>query len=746
MKMGKFNKRRTPPKVGFRDTLQYAHRGSFFIVNGLRYNGVTGEVLPTSEQQFGAFDATGREDVMPVGGLPVGGDGMPPIAAESFEPGLIANSFDLLGSRKTSEHAEGQYWNYGTWRSPTGHYYFKNRIYYQPSYFAMDGDSRVTSNGQDGYMSTGSVVNTRLGGWQATSALSIFSGNRMTFVPEGHFFSVEKPDGVYNKFSWATLASGHLSWNNPSPTGPGTMITRVAERTFGNTFVNFSNPSAAPINFPSAPPGVASQILRFWIAPGSNFGIANVHLPKIGIVDTSGGPQALEMANIDFSDVHMFGGNVGSLTNYAPAVTINGREQNIFGGYLYTNSSNSIVNVGSGETGVRVFLTRNSTFSFYMLHDSEVGGIQGCDTATDNTARLTIRSLNHSSGATTVHTAIKKGVGGLVIPSQGVEDNVNIYSFYTIAFNGADTATQTMSIFKPSLNLVGGTVSMGNAYTNTMTTGQQQQFYLDMGHNNTAQGQWPLSNFRRNTVYRIWYSTSTTSVRRLHLGVYNTNATGVVTVANGFDASGSRGSMYKIYTWEINDATATATFINSINLNMQAPRYFYPLDSAWRDVYVGAIIGNDVIMSLSNSTGQYVKTIDLPYNAARIFKDRDGRWNTQVVDLGVPVVGNVYGSFTDVIAADVARTVSITASDRIFSYSGNTINSSILINVFDYQGTRLAKNVILSIIGQSDAPGVTFDDGSYTRTITTSNSANTIANVRIVSAVSAKIVGTVLES
>jgi hypothetical protein len=303
-----------------------------------------------------------------------------------------------------------------------------------------------------------------------------------------------------------------------------------------------------------------------------------------------------------------------------------------------------------------------------------------------------------------------------------------------------------MSILKPTINLTNGTVSLGNNYTNTMSNATQQQFYLDMGHNNTAQGQWPQANFRRGTVYRIWYSTSTTNTRRLHLGIYNTNATGVVTAANGFNSSGGRGAMYKIYTWEIDDATQTATYINSINLNEQAPRFFYPLDSGWKDVYVGAIIGNDVIMSLNNSTGLYTKTVDLPYNAARLFKDRNGRWNTQVVDLSVPVVGNVFGTFTDVIAADVARSVSITSSDRIFSYSGNTINSSILVNVFDYQGTRLAKNVVLSIIGESDSPGITFDDGSYVRTVTTSTSANTVANIRIVSAVSAKIVGTVLES
>jgi hypothetical protein len=720
--MAKFNRRRTPPKVTFPYTLQYGYRGGYFVVNGLRYNSSTGAVVTNSEQDNAAFDISYRDDSIGyVAGitldLPSGGDTIAPLAVDScFEPSMIASVYDLLGSKFTSEHEEGTYVTYGTYRNSSGHCFFKNRVLYPSSSYSLDSDARVTSGSVNG-------ANTQFAIVSGLSSYPLAYG--YTYVPDGHYIPVEKPSGTYNTFSPYTFAT--LQGHSAGSLSNQTKQFVVAEKVFGNTTVNFTNTMTNNLTIQN------SQWAAWWVMAGAHK-TSDGNLTKSGLLDN--------YVSVEVSDAHMYGANIASYN----VVSLLNEHQNIFGGYLYTNKSNSYVNVGAPESGVRIFLSRSSSYSFYLLYDSWQGGHQGVDKGTDDTARLTLRTLNHGTGSTTILGSFKKGVAGLIIPSQPDEDTSTNYRFYMVSPDGADSATQTISIRRPKLDLTNGTMALGNTYVNSMTTEQQEQFYADMGHNNTQASQYNHAQFRRSNVYRVWYSTSATAVKRLHLGVYNTNSTGFVTSANGFDASGSRGAMFKIYSWTLDDSAETATYIGSIDMHTYAPRYFCPLDVDWRDIYVGSSIGNDVIISLNNSTGLYQFTTSLPYNAARLFKDRDGRWCTQVVDLDVPVVSNIYGSYIDVIAADVASTVSITAPDTTFTYSGNVINSSIIVNVFDYQGNRVAKNITLNIIGETSTPGVTFDNGSYVTTLTTSSSANTVANVRIVSAASAKIVGTVLES
>lgn len=719
--MAKFNRRRTPPRVNFENTIQYGYRGGYFIVNGLRYNSSTGAVIPDSEQQNAAFDLSYRDDSIGFNtgnnlDLPSGGATIPPLAVDScFEPSMIASVYDMIGSRYTAEHAQGTYVTHGTYRNGAGHCFFKNRILYPASSYSVDSDARVT---------TGSVLGantqfTRQSTWTQPTAYGY------TYVPEGHSIPVEAPSGTYNTFSPYTFAT--LQGFATSTVTTQAKHYTVAERVFGNTTVNFTNTLPGTLSLST------NQYFIYWNMVGAWI-LSSDRLSKSGLLDN--------YITVEVSDAHTYGANIAqwNITN------ITNEHQNIFGAYLYTNSSNSYVNVGAPESGVRTFLTRGTNHSFYFLYDSWQGGHQGTDKGTDNTPRLTLRSLNHGTGATTVLSVFKKGVAGLIIPSQPDENTSTNYRFYMVSPDGADSATQTISIRRPRLNLNDGTMTMGNTYVNSMTSGEQQQFYADMGHNNTHESVYNHAQFRRSNVYRVWYSTSTTAVKRLHLGVYNTNSTGFVTSGNGFNSSGNRGSMFKIYSWTLDDNAETATFIGSVNLHDYAPRYYCPLDGDWRDIYIGSSIGTDVIFTLNDSTGLYQYTTSLPYNAARLFKDRDGRWCTQVVDLDVPIASNIYGAYIDVIAADVASTVSITAPDRTFTYAGNVINSSIIVNVFDFQGNRVAKNVTLNIIGETATPGVTFDDGSYVTTVATSSSANTVANVRIVSASSAKIIGTVLES
>ena len=66
--------------------------------------------------------------------------------------------------------------------------------------------------------------------------------------------------------------------------------------------------------------------------------------------------------------------------------------------------------------------------------------------------------------------------------------------------------------------------------------------------------------------------------------------------------------------------------------------------------------------------------------------------------------------------------------------------------MYDYLGARVAKSVALSIISTTGLPGVQFSDGTVSKTITTSASADTSVAIRVVGANGGKIIGSVISS
>lgn len=414
---------------------------------------------------------------------------------------------------------------------------------------------------------------------------------------------------------------------------------------------------------------------------------------------------------------------------------------NVYGSQPYYGAC-----TGANEAGVRVFLSRSSGHTFYLHFDAVLGGIQGVDTSAASVARLSLKNFNHGTNATTSVTTFKKGISGLVIPSNPDLDTTTAYRFYMISFNGAETGAQTISIYRPELNLSTGSATVGSAYTLTMTTAEQASIYQNAGHDNTGASVLDNADFRRTTVNRIWYSTDVNNNKRLHLGIYNTNAMGYVTGANGFNSAASRGKMFKIYSWSLDDSTTTATYLGSVDLSAYAPRYFFPLDNNWRIVYSGSSFTNDIILSLNATTGLYQYQNTMPYIAPRLFKDREGRWSVQMVDSSVAVCNSNYSNYIDILTSDVGQTLVVTANATSFTYTGTTINSNVTVNVYDYLGNRIAKQVSLSVVGATATPGVTFSGGAYSTTINTSNSADTVVPIQIISSTSAKVIGTVTEN
>jgi hypothetical protein len=133
----------------------------------------------------------------------------------------------------------------------------------------------------------------------------------------------------------------------------------------------------------------------------------------------------------------------------------------------------------------------------------------------------------------------------------------------------------------------------------------------------------------------------------------------------------------------------------------------------------------------------------MPYAAARLFKDKDGRWSAHVIEQAGTPINGLYNNYFDIITTDAGQTLTITAATSTYTYSGSVISGSVLVNVYNYLGNRIVATVNLTIIGSTNTPGITFTNGLYTQTVTTSSSADTSVGILVVSSASAKIVGAI---
>jgi hypothetical protein len=203
--------------------------------------------------------------------------------------------------------------------------------------------------------------------------------------------------------------------------------------------------------------------------------------------------------------------------------------------------------------------------------------------------------------------------------------------------------------------------------------------------------------------------------------------------------------MFKIYSWSVDDSAFTASYIGSVSTATYAPTYFCPLTSSWTTLYTGSAFGNDNIFTLNATTGLYQYASTMPYKAARLFKDKDGRWSTHLIDTTTTING-LYNNYFDIVTADVGSTLVITANVTSYTYSGNTISGNVNVDVYNYLGNRVAKTVALSVVGATTTPGITFSSGQYSASVVTSTSATTVVPINVISSASAKIVGTVQEA
>ena len=704
--MAKFYQRYFPQTGD--QTVQYGYRGANLTVNGVNYTAAT------NLEQVGNYQLN-----------PACNDKGACIASMAvsciFEPGYIANQFDLTGSRFSGEYNAGVFQSYNTWCDATNSFWtFKNLGCCPWTQYCVNTSTAVSCT--QGCVLTGSAKTTCLP-YQCANPNYGAQTYYYTNNACSNYYIVESPSGTFNcitPFTQLTLGIAMCCTcfcNCASAT----------EITFGDTA--YSQYTAN--SFGTYPIIQSSSVCCVWSIP-------NYNCQQVYAVGN----------NCCASDSQFFGGTCcnqslmyiccySGCSNWTVCGLLNGA-------YL-----NYACAAGTAEGGVRTFLTTKAPYQFYMLHNAAAGGIHGVDVSTSSqtTIRLSLRMFNLTAGTTTVLLNHKKGLPGLVIPSQADIETATAYRYYMINFNGAEawgttTASQSISIFRTELNLTTGAITANINYALTMTTSTQAAIYANAGVNNTYVSQFNNPQFRRQTVNRIWYSIDALGNKRLHMGVYNTNGTGFVSSGNGFNNGALQGAMFQIYSWSLNDPGFAATYLGATNTAPYAPRYFCPLDSYWNTIYAGSSFGNDNTFTLNQSTGLYQYAATMNYVGSRLFQDYSGRWAVQVFD--PTITGNgVTSNYIDFLSNTVGNTLVISASTTTFVYTGTTISGNILVNVYNYQGIRTSSTVALSIIGAATTPGMQFAGATYNATVVCSTSTDTSVAISIVSAQSSKVVGTI---
>ena len=748
--MAKFYQRYLPPPA--EKTIQYGYRGTNYTINGQFYTGSNNlEQVGNYQYNPACIDL---------------GCTIAPLAVDSlFEPTYQASGYDLLGSRFSGEWSSGKFQYYGTFKNANNNITFKNQTCQGPSCFCVNTETSVaclTGCVMPGSCQICAAWNGQLNNQLATNGFGPYNipcGNTGFGTSGGSL-----PNGgpsVNNNVIQYNCCSNYNHLIVEAPVGTYTCFVPQSNM-YQSIFICgccncISNCSAIPEWTFGDNCNTGTGCSTGWGMPSYVCGVRNdggINNASCAFFPALCTISALQTTAIGDSLYYGVAGRT-NLTASSNSTCYCAATHNIYGTYLNYGDPR-----GTAEFGVRTFLQNAPPYKWYMHYNASNGGIQGVDTTTSTNVRLTLRQFNTNTSVTTIVYSIKKGISGLVIPSQPDRDDTVAYRFYHIAYGGADTAN-TMTISRYTLTSATG-VATKQDYALTQTASEITSIYTSLGHNASAASKLNNPNFRRQTVNRVWYSVDGSSVKRLHMGVYNTNGTGLVTIASGFDLDNSSGSMFRIWSWSLDDVGFTASYLGYVALSAYAPRYFCPLTTSWTTIYAGATFGNDITLTLNATTGLYQYQSTMPYIAARLFKDKDGRWATQVLDTPITNVSgqwtsgatfstsaataSVTSNYIDIITSDVGQTLLVTASTTTFVYSGTTVAGNITVNVYNYLGNRIAKTVALAVVGQTASPGITFNDGTYATTVTTSAGTDTVVGILLISSANAKIVGTVADT
>lgn len=119
----------------------------------------------------------------------------------------------------------------------------------------------------------------------------------------------------------------------------------------------------------------------------------------------------------------------------------------------------------------------------------------------------------------------------------------------------------------------------------------------------------------------------------------------------------------------------------------------------------------------------------------------------RLASLGVDSLGRIWGlapgatkaGQVHLITNQIPITISVTAANSSYNYTGSNIASNVIVNTYNTTGSRVAANIKLAINGTS----MTFSGANLTTNVTTSNSANTLVPINITGSGTSTIVASV---
>lgn len=163
-----------------------------------------------------------------------------------------------------------------------------------------------------------------------------------------------------------------------------------------------------------------------------------------------------------------------------------------------------------------------------------------------------------------------------------------------------------------------------------------------------------------------------------------------------------------------------------------------PQNIVWLDDFrtlLGVIAQNNFYIYSFSAANGWVLTANLPYRYDAVGRDASGRiW---AVDAGPALYGRLH-----IITPAVPTTVSVVTASSVYNYQSTPINSTATVNAYDASGNRIVANVTLRCEGSSIrivVGGVELTE----YTVTTSASADTTINIRVIAAGQTNIVASV---
>jgi hypothetical protein len=175
------------------------------------------------------------------------------------------------------------------------------------------------------------------------------------------------------------------------------------------------------------------------------------------------------------------------------------------------------------------------------------------------------------------------------------------------------------------------------------------------------------------------------------------------------------------------------TYHSSVTIPVTPKNFIWLNDS---ETSLGVITGtNFYIYNFSPANG-WVLTSTLPYRFDAVGRDSLGRvW---AVDSGPLQHGRVH-----LLAPSLPTTTTVTMAQTSYNYTGTTIPTTANVSTYDLSGSRIVSDLTLTVQGNSMKLVNSSNVEVNSLTLTTSASADVVANLRIISGGTSQLVASV---